>query len=476
MRCRAARIFTMASLAAAFVGVGAGSAWAAGPVCSVPAEYATIQGAVNEPGCTTINIAAGTYTEQVDINRTLTLNGAQHGVDARSRSGAESIISDKNGAVLVEADNVTINGFTIEGATEDLNAGIWIPLAGVEGTQILDNIVQSNVFGIWLNNKGATMKMEDNLIRHNNNPGPASGTGIYSEELSDALIENNEFTEDNGGSITVIGPPFANTAEHITISNNQLVGSDYENIFLLGVADSTIHGNTSIGTTSPSTIDMGGADTKIEVTDNVLRNGYVGISAENPYAAGSNSEITATGNCIEGNRVAGLGIGTLEEGPPISFKAEPGVYAGSLIATDNWWGSTSGPTIASNPGGTGDRIVDEAAAVGYEPYATSSTLASCVVPAPTVTHVSPNTGSPRGIVTVTGTGFVAGTSTTKFSFTKTVGKKHRVVARPAKAVNCSSATSCAVLVPHGSGTVDVVATVEGQSSALNPPGDEFTYN
>jgi len=474
MRFRAAPVVTVASLAAAFIGVGAGTAWAGGPVCAVPAEYATIQGAVNEPGCTTINVAAGTYTEQVDINRTLTLNGAQSGVDARSRSGAESIISNKNGPVQVEANNVTINGFTIEGATEDLNAGIWIPLAGVEGTQILDNVIQSNVFGIWLNNKGATMKVEYNLIRHNNNSGPSSGTGTYSEELSDALVEHNEFTEDNGGSMTVIGP-----AEHITVANNQLVGSDFENIFFLGVKESTIHGNISIGTKSPSTIDMGGGDSKIEVTDNVLRNGYVGISAENPYAAGVNSEITATGNCIEGNSVAGLGIGALEESPIISFKAEPGVYTGSLVATNNWWGNTSGPTIASNPGGSGDKIIDEAGAVGYQPYATSSTLAGCVAPAPppTVTGVSPSSGHSRVIVTVTGTGFIPGSSATKFSFTKTVGKKHKHIrTKLAKAVNCTSATSCAVLVPPGSGTVDVVATVEGQSSAINRPGDEYTYN
>jgi hypothetical protein len=220
---------------------------------------------------------------------------------------------------------------------------------------------------------------------------------------------------------------------------------------------------------------MGGGDSKVEVTDNVLRNGDVAISVENPFAVGVNSEISATGNCIEGNHVAGLGIGTLEEGPPVSFKPEPGVYTGSLAATNNWWGSTSGPTIASNPGGTGDKIIDQAGAVAYSPYATTSTLAGCVVP-PTVTSVSPNSGSARAIVTVTGTGFVAGSSATRFSFTKTVGKKHKRRAKLAKSVNCTSTTSCAVLVPAGMGTVDVVATVAGQSSAINRPGDEFTYN
>src|SRR5437868_346400 len=66
---------------------------AAGP-CAVPSgSYPTIQSAVLDPGCTTINVAPGVYNENVAINRALTLNGAQAGVDARTRSGPESIIN-----------------------------------------------------------------------------------------------------------------------------------------------------------------------------------------------------------------------------------------------------------------------------------------------------------------------------------------------------------------------------------------------
>ena len=67
----------------------------------------------------TIHVAAGTYTEQVQITRPLTLLGAQAGVDARTRSGPESVITYPKGPVQLLADDVTINGFTIEMCIRD---------------------------------------------------------------------------------------------------------------------------------------------------------------------------------------------------------------------------------------------------------------------------------------------------------------------------------------------------------------------
>src|SRR5215467_1122708 len=84
-----------------FFGGKLGLATVGGPTCNVPTDYPTIQAAVNVPGCTTVNVAAGTYNEQVTITRTLTLRGAQAGIDARTRSGTESIINNSCGPVQI---------------------------------------------------------------------------------------------------------------------------------------------------------------------------------------------------------------------------------------------------------------------------------------------------------------------------------------------------------------------------------------
>ncbi len=88
---------------------------------------------------------------------------------------------------------------------------------------------------------------------------------------------------------------------------------------------------------------------------------------------------------------------------------------------------------------------------------------------PTVTGVNPNTGSKAGgtSVTVTGSGFVPGSTATIFAFGVAKGTS----------VECSSTTTCTVVSPaHTATTVDVVATVNKASSVKNPPADQFTFN
>jgi hypothetical protein len=307
----------------------------------------TIQAAINKASAgDTINVAAGTYNEQVQINKTLNLKGAQAGVDARTRvPSSESIIDNNCGPVQIMADNVTLNGFTVQGSTVSdpcFLSGIWTN-PGFSGTQgghqILNNIVQNNISGIELDSSCVNPTLvQFNLIRNNNNPGPGATNAIQTNfGLCNATIDSNKFSGHLGSSLLVVAP-----SSGLAVTNNELVGGTSERIVFGGVTNSSINGNTSIGSTAVNgPIRLFGGNSNITVNSNVLRNGVRGIKVDDPFGIGPNSNISAHTNCIVGNTVAGLEVTS-------------GGYLGTLNAENNWWGSSTGPF----PTGSGDAVVD----------------------------------------------------------------------------------------------------------------------
>ncbi len=102
----------------------------------------------------TISVAAGTYTQNPIINKSVTLTGANAGIAGSGVRGAESIIRTSGAAQTavfsVTASNVTINGFTIDG-DDPGQAGIPLQSGdnanasyGVRPTGAISNLTVSN--------------------------------------------------------------------------------------------------------------------------------------------------------------------------------------------------------------------------------------------------------------------------------------------------------------------------------------------
>jgi len=105
----------------------------------------------------TIKVAAGEYEEVIEIDKALTLLGAQAGIDARTRSGvAESIIDPndpgggaaKSWVVRVQSSDVTVDGFTVQNPTLEYgSAGLFCvePPTGIlyENLVFTNNILQN---------------------------------------------------------------------------------------------------------------------------------------------------------------------------------------------------------------------------------------------------------------------------------------------------------------------------------------------
>jgi nitrous oxidase accessory protein NosD len=109
------------------------------------ASYASIQAAVNAAAGDTIQVCSGNYNENVIIPLSLTLNGAQAGVDARGRVAPESTVNGanpigSNPVFSIQAPSVTIDGFTIKNSiTTNAAIGVTVKTAG-NGSAIANNI------------------------------------------------------------------------------------------------------------------------------------------------------------------------------------------------------------------------------------------------------------------------------------------------------------------------------------------------
>lgn len=185
------------------------------------------------------------------------------------------------------------------------------------------------------------------------------------------------------------------------------------------------------------------------------------------------------------DHLAALSGGTLAAVTKLSPKKGPAAGGtqvritgtGFAGATAVSFGATSAASFTVNSPATSITAVSPAGTTGLvnvtvtTPDGTSALTSKghFTFEAPTVSNVSPNTGSQAGgtTVTVTGSGFGLGTSATAFKFGMT----------PGTSVDCPSSIECTAVAPAAAKvrTVDVRAIAGGKTSRKHPPGDQFAY-
>ncbi|MEI7743554.1 MAG: IPT/TIG domain-containing protein [Chloroflexota bacterium] len=157
--------------------------------------------------------------------------------------------------------------------------------------------------------------------------------------------------------------------------------------------------------------------------------------------------------------ITGTGFDTSSGGTTVAF--------GSSAATGVTCASTTSCT-ATSPSGSG--TVDVVVTASGQPSAISAAdrfTYTVAASAPTVTGLSPSSGSTAGgtVVTVSGTGFNTAAGGTLIEFGTTA----------ASGVTCASSTSCSATSPAGvAGPVDVRVTANGLQSAITT-ADLYTF-
>lgn len=353
--------------------------------------FNTIQGAVNASVAgETISVCPGTYAENVTLNKSLTLNGAQAGVDARGRVAAESIISPTTTGITLSVGvaGAVINGFTISGGIRGIDS------AGgpLNGLQVLNNrVIGFTGNGIFLNDSGIDITFNQNVIDGASKTGSGGLMHLDTDSFAGFHFTNNNitgkgaadgstgfFVDGNlnvGVSATPRTPLFSgnlitacNTGTNLgsraftggTISGNTWSNNNFDGL-QGGIQSTTISGNTFSGngrsglalTSFGNTIDpVRGAKNTIVVGNTMSGNGFTQANGAG-LSFGVQFPGTIITNQARFNRIVGNNIGAFYNGTESPINAE-----------NNWWGCNTGPggaatggcaAMPNGTGGAGDR-------------------------------------------------------------------------------------------------------------------------
>jgi parallel beta-helix repeat protein len=317
-----------------------------GRIIYVPRDYPTIQKAIDAASDgDTIIVAAGLYEENVVINKSLTLKGAQAGVDARTRSGAETIIEpddpdEQTGIEIVSAAGrvVVIDGLTVQNARHGITASEPVMAADITIKNV--RVLNSLKFGISL-------------------------TFTLKTTVEYCYVKDAQYGI-NAGALTPFPPTVA------TFRNNEVVNAEFGITGYL--KDSLIEGNLVRDFVTGGT-GIAGQFLNTQVKNNTVT-GYVkgaGMHFESHYGRDLSENVNVEGNTFTGNSLGIYVFNTQTEltGITVNFNnivgnSRYGVWndgGETLDATKNWWGDASGPSKVGP--GDGDAT---SAKVLYSPW------------------------------------------------------------------------------------------------------------
>jgi hypothetical protein len=356
---------------------------------SLTNSYFTIQGAIDAASSGNAIVAdAGTYTENVAVNKEVTINGANAGVACNGSRSAESIVSVTSGIPFnITADNVTINGFDIT-APASRNAVVIgnVSDATVNFNKIHDigtTYTGGNVHAIVHivpNSPVANLTISDNCINDISSTlltnYSSSAIGILQSTSSGILtgldierniIDNVTVNDGNwptgkiayGVQINVGGGSsyLTNTGKVLNakVNNNEisnLSGHIATGIGLEGnTEDAMVKNNSVANLTSTKSADRAGGGFDLNGLKFENNRFVSSVTVEN------NSFATST---FTNNGTANLGYAVVN-------------YVPSSTATlsCNWFGTAISNDIADKVDLTGKLLSKATAAIAFEPYLTS---------------------------------------------------------------------------------------------------------
>ena len=284
----------------------------------------------------TVNVEAGTYTEQITISKPLTVTGADGAVLDGTTLLAEWTTGVKIKSGNVTFNNIDVTNFTQVGIVVGYEASVPGSLQNVHITNSKISNIQSgnHGFGIYVGYQSEDFKR----------PTPPKLTDFL--DYSGLLIEGNEI--ENADSSSLVLQSITGTPGTIIVRNNYIHDGENDGIWIDSARNIIIQDNTLLRNMDGIYISSYGDAFQGVVGGNWIYD-WSNQQLNGPY---SPMNIQITGNQIL-DSIAWGGI-YLEAGWPATISINGNDITGNTTgvsnylseevnATNNWWGCAAGP-------------------------------------------------------------------------------------------------------------------------------------
>jgi hypothetical protein len=346
---------------------------------TTPGFYPTIQAAIDAATAgDVINVCAGTYNENLIVNKAITLNGAKQGVDPRPSASSTRTIGGLDESIIVAAKNVIVVNIQ---ADDVIINGFQITQSGGSGTADAVKAITS----------------QNNIDFKNNIVANSTDEGIQLEAGNNNSIHNNYIFNPIGDGITMSSGniiPLKGNGQKIL--NNDISGSTsaYGSIYLYGTQNVEVAGNIINTLSGGIAIGSGG----LKVSNAEIHHNEINTELRTAYSAfaiGIGIDDSGDNIMIHNNKVVQVGsysppankdrynlirVGVAATSNPNNvsinenylerFDAENYIYVipsvtNRVDAECNWYGTNNPGQVAARVGGTGS--------IRYSPFLTIGT-------------------------------------------------------------------------------------------------------
>jgi parallel beta-helix repeat protein len=350
-------------------------------------RFSTIQQAVDaaKPG-DTVRVAPGTYTENVVVNKQLTITAISGRPTVQAADPSKDVF-------LLSSPGVRIDGLTITGGASG------VEIQGVSKCVVTNVIAQDNVRAVYLANS------TQNEISNSNLAG--NGYGVYGDGASNNTISSNVATGERGNGIALGDGIFLNYGDSNIITRNNLSANHVFGISLYTstrniISNNTMSDNDNVG------VRLGPGSNNNTLTFNTIaRNGQISQQVSESFPTSGILIVSATGNQIYLNNFISQPNAIVGASAAILNSPEKMVYTYNSVEQtgymSNYYSDYNGTAaqgngIGSQPSAYGDKypLVQSVASYG------NIIPASAVTPTPSPTVTSTSTAT-SGNQSATGT-------------------------------------------------------------------------